>query len=89
MDAARTQEIERNFQAFQREVGNLIPAKEGKFALLHAEAIEEVFDTLSDAILAGHRKYSNGMFSIQQVSAGAMDLGFFSHANPQGSLRQG
>jgi hypothetical protein len=89
MDAKRAEEIERNFEAFQAKVPELLPSKEGKFALMHSEGIEGFFDSLLDAITTGHRSYADGMFSIQQVTAAPMDLGYFSHANPERTLRKG
>jgi hypothetical protein len=88
MKAQREHEIMRNFEAFQAEVPDIISENEGKFALMHAARIQEFFGSLADAIVAGHRKYSNGMFSIQQVSTETLDLGYFSHADSEGTLRQ-
>ena len=89
MAAQREHEIERNFEAFQKQVPDLIPSKEGKFALMHSESIEGFFDSLTEAIVTGHRRFANGMFSIQQVTAAPLDLGYFSHANSERALRKG
>jgi hypothetical protein len=89
MHAQREHEIMRNFEAFQAELPQILPEKSGTFALMHAARIDEFFASLGDAILAGHRKYLNGMFSIQQVSSEALDLGYFSHANSEGTVREG
>lgn len=87
MTATRTHEIERNFEAFQVQVPSLLPDKEGKFALMHSQTIEGFFDSLLEAIVTGHRRFTDGMFSIQQVTALPADLGYFSHANSEGTLR--
>lgn len=89
MDGRRHHEIELNFAAFQNQVSDLVPAKEGKFALMHSQSIEGFFDSLTEAIVTGHRRFSDGMFSIQQVTAAPMDLGFLSHANSERPLRDG
>jgi hypothetical protein len=89
LDAERVHEIERNFQAFQIEMAKMPDSEDGKFALLHGATIQGVFEKLADAIVAGHRQFSDGMFSIQEVSREALDLGYFSHANSEGTLRQG
>ena len=90
MAAQREHEIERNFEAFQKQVPDLIPSKEGKFALMHSESIEGFFRNHStEAIVTGHRRFANGMFSIQQVTAAPLDLGYFSHANSERALRKG
>lgn len=87
MDAARTQEIERNFEAFQDKVGAFLPSKEGKYALMHSESIEGFFDSLLEAIQQGHRRFSDGVFSIQRVTTVPLDLGYFSRANSERTLR--
>lgn len=79
----RKMEIERNFDEFQRVVNSLMTDHEGKYALMHNGAVSEVFERLLDAVSAGHSRFTDGMFSIQEVATAPLDLGFFSHANPE------
>lgn len=85
----RAQEIEKNFAAFQSVVGNLVPEHEGKFALMRNAEVVAVYEKLVDALLAGHTDFQDGMFSIQEVTTKPLDLGFYSHANTFGSVREG
>lgn len=80
----RNQEIDRNYAAFQASVANLAKDHEGKFALMCGGKVVEIFEHLVDAVVAGHSRYGDGMFSIQEVTTKPLDLGFFSHANPVG-----
>lgn len=82
MQTARNAEIDKNFQFFQGFVGELLPAEAGKYALLRHERCVAVFDTVVEAVRAGHTKFDDGLFSIQEVTDAPLDLGFFSHANP-------
>lgn len=80
-DAALQEEIDRNFEAFQRLVPALADAQAGRFALMRDCKIIEFFDTARDAFAAGNRLYSEDrLFSVQEVDMAAIDLGFHSHA---------
>jgi hypothetical protein len=82
MDAARTkqEEVDRNFDFFQRQLRQLLPAQVGKFALIRDCQIIDFFDTAQDANTAGTQLYPDGLFSIQKVTDEIGDLGFYSHA---------
>ena len=82
MNAARTkqEEVDRNFEFFQRQLSQLLPDHGGKFALIRDCQIIDFFDTAQDANTAGARLYSDGLFSIQKVTDEIGDLGFYSHA---------
>jgi hypothetical protein len=82
MNAARTkqEEVDRNFDFFQRQLRQLLPAQAGKFALIRDCQIIDFFDTAQDANTAGTQLYPDGLFSIQKVTDEIGDLGFYSHA---------
>lgn len=82
MSLARTkqEEVDRNFAFFQAELPKLLPTSRGKYALIRAEKIEGVYETVLDAQTAGTRQFKDGLFSIQQITDEAKDLGLFSHA---------
>lgn len=81
MDPQRD-EVERNYQAFEKMLPSLLQTHRGKFALMRDGEIVEFFDTINDAFLAGRKLYGDIPFSIQEVIADKVDLGFFSHALP-------
>ena len=79
------QEIEKNFQFFQGFVGSLLQKHHGKFALLHDAHLVEIFEEPIDAFVEGHSRFTDGRFSVQEVTDKPLDLGFFSHANAEGA----
>src|SRR5271165_2313425 len=78
-------EVKRNFEAFQRQLPELLKTRRGKFALMHEGEISEFFDTAGDAYKVVLKNYGQGKFSIQEVTDAAVDLGFFTHAIPADS----
>jgi len=86
MVASRETEIERNYQYFVTHVTALLPQHRGRYALLRHEGVIEIYDELIDAFVAGHSQFADGMFSIQEVTDVPLDLGFYSHADPQGPI---
>ncbi len=73
-------EIDANLEYFRKELPKIDQASHGKFALLRHQMIIGYFDTVNDAVTAGNTSYSDKIFSVQQVTEVAADLGFYSHA---------
>ncbi len=75
------EQVDRNYAAFTKRLPELIAEHPGKFALMKDEEIVELFDTARDALVAGEKLYGkDALFSVQQITGAAVDLGFFSHA---------
>jgi hypothetical protein len=72
--------ILRNYEAFEKQLPELLETHQGEYALLRNEQIVQFFDSAIAAQLAGNEKFSDGLFSVQRVQEMAVDLGFFSHA---------
>ena len=81
------EQIDRNYTAFTALLPDLMKTNAGKWALLRDATLEGVFDTARDARLAGEKLYADGLFSVQQVRNRAVDLGWFSHAVYQRTVR--
>ncbi|HLH76100.1 MAG TPA: hypothetical protein VKV28_04760 [Candidatus Binataceae bacterium] len=79
-------EVRRNYEAFRRLLPNLLVSHRGKFALLHDGQVVEFFDTAGDAYKVGLKNYGQSKFSIQEVTDGSVDLGFYTHAVPERSV---
>jgi len=89
MENLHQREVDQNFEAFNKLLPELIKSHAGKYALLHAGEVIEFFDTISDAVRYGHAKYGDLNFSIQQVSAQNINLGYHSYAlYPSGNGRE-
>ena len=73
-------EVDANFEAFQRILPELLRRDADRWALMrHGECVA-CYDTVRDAHTAGRTQYEDGLFSAQLISAGIVDLGWFSHA---------
>jgi len=76
----RQDEIDRNLAFFLKALPGLPVALMGKYALLRHQTIIDYYDTLPDALKVAHSLYSDKIFSVQQVTDAAAELGFYSHA---------
>jgi hypothetical protein len=82
--ARRREEVERNFHAFQELLPTIAAKQAGKFALMRDGKIVEFFDTAHDAALAGQKLYPDDqLFSVQEVTATPVNLGFLSYAGSE------
>ena len=72
--------VDRNYTAFKALLPDLMRTSAGKWALLHDENLEAIFDTAKDAHTAGGKLYPDSPFSIQEISIGTVDFGWFSRA---------
>ena len=80
-------EIDTNFDFFQRTLGDYLPDFSGKYALLKNCEVVAFFDSAFEAEQAGEKEFSDGLYSIQQVSEAPADLGFFTYAFNQRQAR--
>ena len=77
-------EIERNYAAFLSMFDELMARAEGRYALFRDQMLKGVFDTAGDAEREGFRRFGDEPYSIQQIRAEPVDLGFYSYALPEG-----
>lgn len=84
---ARRTEVDRNFESFQRllvERQSLLREHQGQWVIMRDGGLVEgqYFSTSLAAMEQGMRSFPDGMFSVQQITKDAADLGFYSHALP-------
>jgi hypothetical protein len=80
MDQARQKlEIDRNYDAFARMLGTLLPAHRDELALMRDGQVIGFYKTPREALEAAAEKFTDGIFSIQEVTDEPIDLGFWSH----------
>lgn len=72
--------IDRNYEAFKGLLPGLLETHPGKFVVMRDGKVIETFDTVRDAMVFGTKKFDDGLFSVQEITDTAVDLGFFSHA---------
>jgi hypothetical protein len=76
----KQEEVDRNFEFFQKELPELLQKYRGKYALIRDQQITGFYDTAQDAQTSGEQLHADGLFSIQRVTEDVGDLGFYSHA---------
>jgi hypothetical protein len=80
MDAQRQrQEVDRNYDAFNRMLGSILEEHRDQLALMHDGLIVGYFRTPREALRAAYERFPDGIFSIQEVTDEPIDLGFWSH----------
>lgn len=73
-------EIAHNFDFFQRTLVDHLRTHPGKYALLKTQRVIGFFDTPSEADHIGWSRYSDGVYSIQQVTPQPVELGLYANA---------
>lgn len=73
-------EVDANFQEFQKMPPEVLRREANRWALMRHGECAGFYDTLRDADTAGKTLYEDGLFSVQQVQATVVDLGWFSYA---------
>jgi len=87
MDAAALRtELENNYKEFEKLQPVFPPQDNGKFVLMRHGGKINVFDSAKDAVIFAEAQFKDGMYSVQQVNAKPVDLGYFSHAVPSSSV---
>ena len=82
MTQSTQDELHANFKAFEKTLPTLLDEHAGRFALMRHGEIVELFDSARDAFLACRRLFTDGLYSIQEITPVPADLGFHSHAVP-------
>ncbi|MEO5640253.1 MAG: hypothetical protein ABIQ98_00625 [Sphingomicrobium sp.] len=72
-------EVDRNYDAFVRMLGTILPEHRDQLALMRDGKIVEFYDTPGEANRAGVQMFADQIFSIQEVTDEPMDLGLWSH----------
>ena len=80
MKDKQDRQVEENFKVFQKKLPELLKTHKGKFTLMRDGKIINFYDTVEKANEEGLSKYSDEIFSIQEVTNRVVDLGFHSHA---------
>ena len=73
-------EVDRNYEAFERLLPELLTTERGKVALMRSGRIVDFFSSEALALAEGRGRFPDGLFSVQEVTDRPADLGFFSHA---------
>lgn len=77
---AQQREVDANYDFFQRHLGAILADHEGEYALIRSRRIMGYFEKPGSAYDEGMRRFSDGRFSIQEVTDEPLHLGFWSIA---------
>jgi hypothetical protein len=75
-------EVDRNYEEFRKMLPTLLATQRDKFALMKDGKILGFYSTAGDAAQAAQTFIPDGVFSIQEVTDTAINLGFFTYAVP-------
>jgi hypothetical protein len=80
MDIERQRlEVDRNYDVFTRMLGALLSEHRDELALMRDGRVVGFYKTPREALQAAAEQFSDGIFSIQEVTDEPIDLGFWSH----------
>lgn len=80
MASAHRTELDRNYDFFQRNLAVLLSEHRGEYALLKACEVVDFFESPGEAYRAGLERFSDELFSVQQVSEEPVQFGHMSVA---------
>jgi hypothetical protein len=81
MDANRlSEEVDTNFDFFQRTLTAYLQEHSGEYALLRHRAVVGFYRSPGDADRAGKVQFPDGLYSIQEVADEPVNLGLYSNA---------
>ncbi len=72
--------VDKNYAAFRKQLPRLLETHPGQFALLRDEQIIDFFGTAREAAAYAQSNFDDELYSVQEVTDTAIDLGWFSHA---------
>lgn len=72
--------VDKNYAAFRKQLPTLLETHLGQFALLRDELIIDFFGTAREAVVYAQSNFDDDLYSVQEVTDTAIDLGWFSHA---------
>ena len=76
----REQEIDQNFDFFQRNLSRYLNDHRGQFALLRCREVIDFFDGPGEAFREGLARFPDEIFSIQEVEDRPAEMGLMSIA---------
>lgn len=81
------EEVDRNYEEFRKQLPSILATHRDKYALMKGGKILGYYSTAEDAAEAAKAFIPDGVFSIQEVTDSAINLGYFTHAVPVDTLQ--
>ncbi len=84
----KQEEIDKNFAIFEKKLlKELIKEHRNQYVLMRDGKLIEVYDTVRDAECTGEKFFKDGIYSIQMIDDGSLELGNKLHAMHMGSTQ--
>ena len=80
-------EVLGNYEVFKGELPELLAKHRGQYAVYRHRGRVRIFDTFREALAYCADAFSDRVFSIQEITAEAIDLGWFAHASDKDQIR--
>ncbi len=64
---AEIETLKAELATYEREKAHLVAGNEGKFVLVHGDAIAGIWDTYEDALRAGYAQFGLKPFLVRQI----------------------
>jgi hypothetical protein len=74
------EEVDRNFEEFEKLLPAIIGANRDRYALMKGGKILGYYSSAEDARIAATSFISDGLYSVQHVTDASINLGFFNYA---------
>jgi hypothetical protein len=74
-------EVLGNYEVFKAALPDLIRDHAGRYAAYRHGELVQIFDSFREALAYCADAFSDRIFSIQEITAEAIDLGWFAHAS--------
>ena len=84
---AEQSEVLGNYRAFMAELPALLERAHGRYAVYRHRHLVEIFDKFPEALVYCGKAFSDRQFSIQEITAEPLDLGWFVNASGAVSVR--
>ena len=82
-------EVLGNREVFRAAYPTLIGDHQGRYAVYRHRELIQIFDSFRSALAYCGRAFSDRIFSIQEITAEAVDVGWFVHASAEIQIRPG
>lgn len=73
-----TAQLDQELETFENHKEELLGTSEGKYVLIHKDEIVDTYDSQTDAVSAGYKKFGNVAFLVKKIEEVETPLNFVS-----------
>ncbi len=79
-------EVGLNYQIFLTDLPRLIVDNRGRYAVYRRQRFVDIFDTFSAAVAYGNQRYTDRLFSVQEIDDEPLAVGGLLYAGDTGDV---